>query len=537
MTGWLFDTLLYTGLLIGLVLLVRRPASRLLGPQFAYALWALPFLRLLLPPIVLPASLAPQSDAESVQTAIAQTQSSELVQVSAVLPLPDAAPVATQQPAAELAVAPLPSWSWEDVAGFTLSVWLGVALAFLIWRVTTYRKMRRELLARARPVGEAGDVRLVETPAVAAPVAFGVLDKVVALPPRFMAQHDRLARDLAIEHELAHHRGHDLLANFAAQAVLALHWFNPLAWAGWRAMRRDQEAACDARVVAGRGREERVRYAALIAGAAAGPRSIAFNGALAAPMAGPLFGEKSIIHRLRSLSMSDITNRRRRLGYGLIAAGALALPLTASFTYSAAEAQVPEPSAPPAPPAPPMPPAPEAAPIAPEPPAPPSARGEDEGDRSDFARQFRFDHDGSVPPVPPIPPMPPVPHFEFEGWSGADDPEFEAKMEQFGREMEEWGRKFGEQYAAQAQAHALEAARHTPEVVESCDENEARRTRTADGRPRVVICKSQIQLAAREGLRQARAAIERNRALSEEMRAEIVKDLDREIERIERDRD
>ena len=55
---------------------------------------------------------------------------------------------------------------------------------------------------------------------VAAPVAFGVLDKVIALPPLFMAQPDIVARDLAIEHEVAHHRGNDLLANFAAQALL-----------------------------------------------------------------------------------------------------------------------------------------------------------------------------------------------------------------------------------------------------------------------------------------------------------------------------
>ena len=39
--------------------------------------------------------------------------------------------------------------------------------------------MREELLAGSRPVGEAGKVRLVETPALAAPVAFGVFDKVV----------------------------------------------------------------------------------------------------------------------------------------------------------------------------------------------------------------------------------------------------------------------------------------------------------------------------------------------------------------------
>ena len=38
---------------------------------------------------------------------------------------------------------------------------------------------------------------VVETPEVASPLAFGVLDKVVALPPGFMAHYDLRARDLA----------------------------------------------------------------------------------------------------------------------------------------------------------------------------------------------------------------------------------------------------------------------------------------------------------------------------------------------------
>ena len=38
MTAWLTHTLLYTGLLIALVLLVRRPLARYFGAQFAYAL-------------------------------------------------------------------------------------------------------------------------------------------------------------------------------------------------------------------------------------------------------------------------------------------------------------------------------------------------------------------------------------------------------------------------------------------------------------------------------------------------------------------
>ena len=119
-------------------------------------------------------------------------------------------------------------------------------------------------------------------------------------------------------------------------------------------MRRDQEAACDARVLEARGPAVRAAYAGVIAGFAAGPRL-----ALAAPMACPVLGEKSIIHRLRSLSMSDISPRRRLLGRLLLAGGAIAVPLTASVSYAAAEAQTveeielpPSVAAPPPPPAP-----------------------------------------------------------------------------------------------------------------------------------------------------------------------------------------
>ena len=61
MIAWLTDTLLYTGALIALVLVLRRPVGRFFGAQLAYGLWALPFLRLLLPPVVLPSSFAPEA--------------------------------------------------------------------------------------------------------------------------------------------------------------------------------------------------------------------------------------------------------------------------------------------------------------------------------------------------------------------------------------------------------------------------------------------------------------------------------------------
>ncbi|MWV28210.1 M56 family metallopeptidase [Aurantiacibacter rhizosphaerae] len=357
---WLVDTFIYTSLLIALVLLLRRPVSRWCGPQVAYALWALPFMRFVMPPIVLPAWMAPAQ-----QEAALSPSAPLMVIISDPADSAATAEVAGSA-AAGIGAAPLVGITVTDLL---LPLWIGGALIFIGWRIREYVQMRRHLLEGSIPVGDAGKVRLVETPAVTGPVAFGIADKVVALPPAFMAHYDIKARDLAIAHELAHHRGHDLVANIAAQPLLALHWFNPLAWWGWRAMRRDQEAACDARVVAGRARSERAVYAEVIASFAAGEHL-----AMAAPMACPVLGEKSIIHRLRSLTMSEVSPGRRRIGIAAITTTALALPLTASITYAQSEAP-PVPDAPAAPLAPEAPLAPQAPlpPMAPQPPAPPSA--------------------------------------------------------------------------------------------------------------------------------------------------------------------
>ncbi|MEM8725139.1 MAG: M56 family metallopeptidase [Pseudomonadota bacterium] len=357
MTDWLFDTLLWTAALIALVLVIRRPVARWLGPQTAYALWAIPALRLILPPIELPSWLAPTPDAEPAAT------------TSTFLFLDPATPVATQEAVAgsteaatdnAMSITPqtlLDAAPWLEL-GFV--AWLIGAAIFLYLRFSAYFELRGELLSEAREMGKAGKIRLVETPGTEAPLAFGVLDPVIALPEGFMAQPDRIARDLALAHEMAHHEGRDLLINVAVQPLFALHWWNPLGRYGWLALRRDQEAACDARVVASKPAEDRAVYANLIASFAAGP-----NVALAAPMACPVLGDKSIIHRLRSLTMTDQTPRRRIAGRALLGFGVLALPLTASISY--AESQAPEPPAPPAAPL-----VSAVAPTAPAPPAPPA---------------------------------------------------------------------------------------------------------------------------------------------------------------------
>jgi beta-lactamase regulating signal transducer with metallopeptidase domain len=514
-TAWLTDTLLYSGVLIALVLLVRRPAARWFGPKLAYALWTLPALRLVLPPIELPASMAPQQAQLSDQALMALAMAAD----ASPAPMPP----------------PTPLWERADV---WIAAWLVGAALFLAWRIAGYRRMRRELLAKAHPVGEVGRIRLVETPAISSPVAFGVRDKVVALPPLFMAMPDRAARDLAIAHELAHHRGHDIAANFAAQPLLALHWFNPLAWIAWRAMRRDQEAACDARVLEGCGREQRAAYAGLIAGFAAGPRL-----ALAAPMACPIIGEKSIIHRLRSLAMSDVSPRRLMLGRLLLAGGALALPLTASISYAAQEQPLPPADVAPseAPPAP-LPPTPPAAPPAPQAPEAPKVQreertivlrnGDDRDHRNVERHRFVFETDGPL--------------------SKEQQKHFDEMRKEWEKKGAEWQKKAGEwqKMAADQQRFALAFADRAPDVSTDCDKTDGSASRSwtdNDGRQHIVICerivRDQARMAehmalngmdhARMGLRQARETIAANAEMSDSVKHEVLADLDREIARLD----
>ena len=524
--SWLVDTFVITALLIGLILLVRRRVAELFGPQIAYSLWALPLLRFVMPPLVLPAWMQPALPVAEAAPVAAGGES--------------AAPVLVYLSAPDAAVASPSEAPWFDLTltDILLPLWLGGAAIFLALRVRGYVRMRRDLLARARPVGEAGKVRLVETPAVTAPVAFGIRDKVVALPPEFMDRIDVTARDMAIAHELEHHRGHDLLANIAAQPLLALHWLNPLAWWGWRAMRRDQEAACDARVVAGRARSERAAYAEVIAGFAAGQHL-----ALAAPMACPVLGEKSIIHRLRSLTMTDISARRRRIGIAALATTALALPLTASISYAQAE-PVDPPAAPAAPQAP-------GAPDVPQPPAAPPV-GEPVGDPEvevvviDGEQVITISHDsvsedGERHVTRRVIRRPVEPGTDGSlSESELDEllAELDGELADLDREIERNVERNVERVVFVSRDGRAPEIHELRGVEPDCSGGQTvEEVDLGNGRRAMMICTANIEMQAQahaaDGLRAAMASIENNPQIPAETRREILRELERAVEEME----
>lgn len=337
------DTLVTTALLVLAVLLVRKPFARHFGPRLTYALWLVPALRLVLPPLPF---------ADPVAVPAAATVPADVVPIEAA----DAA-----RTIATPAAIPQPSWGLADALPLLFTLWTAGALLLIATAIVRHMRFRRLVLDAAVALEPIGSIRLVMSGAVDGPVAFGLFSRYVAVPHDFFARYAAEERALAIDHELAHHRHGDLWANSAALLLLASQWFNPLAWRAIRAFRFDQEAACDARVLTmADTAERRVRtahYAAAIAKAAVGARL-----SLAAPMA----VHDNLQERLTMLTQQDISKQRRFAGKLLVGSATLAvLGATATLVpagTATAHVQDAGPIAPPAPPA-----APEAPPAPPAP--------------------------------------------------------------------------------------------------------------------------------------------------------------------------
>ena len=310
MTEWLSDTLLATSALLLLVLLIRAPVARHFGAGTAYFLWALPAARLFMPTLTQEVS----APAVPVDAAIVET-----VREAALTTVTANAPVS---PVTGMTI------DWSVVA---LSLWLGGAALLFIIQMFRYTAMREELLSDAVEIDQLDGIRVIQTDRIPGPLAFGLFKRYVAVPREFTRTFSPRERELALAHELAHHRGGDLFANMAAFIFLCLMWFNPLAWMAWSAFRFDQEAACDARVVAGADASTRQSYGRALA-------RTATEGLPAFAMA--LNNPKTIIHRLRRLMMNETSKGRRLTGkLAILAAAIVALPLTATVVPVFAEDQ------------------------------------------------------------------------------------------------------------------------------------------------------------------------------------------------------
>ncbi|MFL6756270.1 MAG: M56 family metallopeptidase [Sphingomicrobium sp.] len=334
MTDWLLGTLLATSALMVAVLLIREPVRRHFGARVAYGLWLIPAARLLMPTLT-----------QTVERPVTMPVTPRLL---------------TSQIMAEpmlLSSLSAPETSLIDQFGgwptVLLTLWLGVAAGLFAARILAFRRDRAVIMEGSTDLDWIGSILIVQSPDVRGPLAFGIFDRVIALPADFFDSYAPHERGLALEHELSHHRSGDLVANFFAFVLLCLQWFNPLAWVAHAAFRFDQEAACDARVLDKAKAHDRADYGRAIAKAASG-RALLFASAL---------DRRNTLHRrLKSMLTNPTAGRRLTGRLMVLATVAVALPLTATRAINYVDV-----------PAPVTPTSPAAQPVAPAVPAPVAA--------------------------------------------------------------------------------------------------------------------------------------------------------------------
>ncbi len=344
-------TTLAVGILVLLVLAIRRPFARRFGAKAAYALWMLPLVRFVMPPLPSNWSLAGWLG----QLSASPAQANHLPIIlnadrAALFRAPPAAPV---DPAhIELAPAALLNSNLlEGTLAHTPLILTTVWMAgVLLWLGRAFYQQRQflqlirddsveaspQILSKANLIAQ--QVGLKRVPDIRAsllcsgPLVTGLKTPVVLLPLWFEEDYSRNEQRDALIHELIHLRRRDLWAFQVARIVTATQWFNPLAYMALNAFRTDQESACDADVLAQADVSPAAYGRTLVKAARLAHTSDRRIAAASLTLAHP------IKERLIMMQHPNPTLRSRLMGTALVVAlGSAAIFTTASCTTAQAD--------------------------------------------------------------------------------------------------------------------------------------------------------------------------------------------------------
>lgn len=233
------------GAVILLVLLCRLALLRA-PKRYAYALWALPLIRLLVPftleiptsPLPLTADPIPLDiglmETPQVHTGISSFNSA----VNGLLP------AGTPQASAN----PL-----QIFIAVATALYLIGLLAMLLHGLAAQLRLQRRL----RGAAACAEPGVYEAAAVPTPFVLGLFRPRIYLPPGLSGAE----RAYVLAHERAHIRRLDHATRLLAHLALCLHWWNPLVYLALRLSARDMELSCDERVLATSGADIRAGYA------------------------------------------------------------------------------------------------------------------------------------------------------------------------------------------------------------------------------------------------------------------------------------
>ena len=341
------ETLLAVSVLLLIVLMLRRPVARRFGAGVVYLLWAIPAARFFLPPLqtqlsMLNLDFAPAGEAAAdmpvpLEPDVMVTAPPPVV--AAWTPAPETDMAVAEPGTLSLAAQVMPVLLIAAVAAWVAgAVFLAARNLIAHWRFmqTVDREAMpvpapmADLVARvAAETGLRRPPRLVASLISRGPFVTGLFRPVVVVPAWFEDDYTPMEARAALAHELMHVRRGDLWALQVCELFVAAMWFNPLAYIARNAFRTDQEAACDADVLA-RCQTSPHAYGSTLIKAA---RLHLPEPALAT---GRLPLTHALKERLTRMTYPAPSSRRRMIGFGAaLLFGASTLAITASVAAAA----------------------------------------------------------------------------------------------------------------------------------------------------------------------------------------------------------
>ncbi|GMW00975.1 MAG: hypothetical protein AMXMBFR84_21120 [Candidatus Hydrogenedentota bacterium] len=256
---WMIQMAWQVAVLAVAVLLISRFAPRS-SAAFRYALWALVFIKLIIPPgIAAPWSLGTAAN-HLAETTLPTYTAEEPLRIAdwELRPAPETPQIASVESVEQHPITPQ-SVRWS-IASIAFTVWGAVALMMFASLCVQYVRYRRRILRYGTPVsqpvmavvsdcksilGVRRAVRVFESETVSTPYVFGVFSPIILLPRGTEGKYGAAHLRNILLHELSHIRRHDIPMNWGMAVLVCLYWFHPAVWLAYRYIGREREMACD----------------------------------------------------------------------------------------------------------------------------------------------------------------------------------------------------------------------------------------------------------------------------------------------------
>lgn len=234
-------------IVLGFILAARLIMELIKVPKkYCCLLWAIPFLRMILP--------------FSIQSSLSLMPSKAVISTAqeTVVVMPQVIAVGGNVTGTDTVNGLLPTVADTaknialDKMGLITLLWVVGILLFASYGVVSYMQLKAKLKCSMRLVDNVYAADYIDTPFV-----LGILKPCIYIPSATTKEEYRYV----LAHEKMHLQRKDHLYKLAVFLILGLHWFNPFTWLAYLLLCKDMEMACDEAVMMQLGDDCKKEYA------------------------------------------------------------------------------------------------------------------------------------------------------------------------------------------------------------------------------------------------------------------------------------